>query len=685
MKRLTRNPVLVATVLLPMLVGWLLLWALGDRVDRIDAVPAAVVNLDEPVTVGQGKDEQVVAAGRLLAAGLTSPEPAEDHPLAWRLTTAEDASTGLREGDYYAVITIPEDFSETVAGLTDNEPETAQITVRSNDSASALVGVVSDQVGDVATARLNQQITATFLEGMYARTGELKASLGEAEQGASRLADGAARLVDGTARLNDGAGELAGGLTTLSGGTHELADGADRLSTGATRLADGAARLRSGSAELVDGADRLAGGLEELHARTRPLPSRTQELADGAERLAEGVDGWAQVLRGWRQACQADPVLLATHARLCAATTQAVGADGGNAEAMVSGSRRMADGTDRLAAATPELVAALDDAAGGAALLAGGADRLAAGAGRLDTGSSRLTRGADRLASGARELAAGAAAAHGGATALADGSTRVAAGSARLGDGSRDLASGLGRGAEQIPAVPADTRAELARAVAQPVVSDTESLHGARSATATLAPGVLVLALWLGAFVTYLVRPALPRQALGAAMSASRVALTGWLPAVLLGGVQGLLLLPVLGLFDAVGESPLGLAALVLVAAASFAAVHQAFVAWLGPRRGWLVSIGFAVLQAVSWGGLVPVDTAPAPIRVLSGVLPVPLAADGVAALTRDGAVGAAVGAAAGLLVWGGAALAVTTVAARRRQRVSLSDVRRRVAAPHAG
>lgn len=60
----------------------------------------------------------------------------------------------------------------------------------------------------------------------------------------------------------------------------------------------------------------------------------------------------------------------------------------------------------------------------------------------------------------------------------------------------------------------------------------------------------------------------------------------------------------------------------------AFAAVHQAFVAWLGPRRGWLVSIAFAVLQAVSWG-VFPVDTA------------------------------------AGLLLWGGAALAVTTVAAR--------------------
>ena len=684
MRRMIRNRVLLATVLLPMLFGTLVLWALGDRVDRIDAVPAAVVNLDEPVTVGQGKDEQVVAAGRLLAAGLTDPAEAEDGPLSWRLTTPEDASQGLQEGDYYAVITIPEGFSQTVAGLTRNEPETAQITVRSNDSTSALVGVVSDQVGEVATARLNQQITATFLEGMYARTGELKASLGEAEEGASRLADGAARLGAGTARLDDGAGELADGLTTLSGGATRLAGGAAELSTGADRLGDGATRLHAGATDLADGTDRLAAGLDALHTRTRPLPARTRELADGAGRLAEGVDGWAQVLRGWRQACRADPVLLATHARLCAATTQAVGVDGGNAEAMVSGSRQMARGTEQLAAATPDLVSGLDEAARGSDRLAGGASRLTAGVQRLDRGATRLAEGAGRLSAGAEELASGATDASGGAARLADGSTRVAAGSARLGDGSRELASGLGRGAEQIPAVAPDVRTELARAVAQPVVSDTERLHAAPSAATSLAPGVLALALWLGAFVTYLVRAALPARALAAAMPPSRVALAGWLPAVLVGALQSLLVLLTLGLFDVAMESPVGVALFLLVPAAVFAAVNQAFVASLGRRRGWMVSIVFAVLQAVSLGGLVPVATAPAPIRALGEVLPVSLTADGVAGLTLGDAVGSAFGSAAGLLVWGGLALAVTTVAARRRQRVSLADVRRRVAARHA-
>jgi putative membrane protein len=96
-----------------------------------------------------------------------------------------------------------------------------------------------------------------------------------------------------------------------------------------------------------------------------------------------------------------------------------------------------------------------------------------------------------------------------------------------------------------------------------------------------------------------------------------------------------------------------------------------------------MVSIVFAVLQAVSLGGLVPVDTAPVLIRSLSGILPVSFAAEGIGNLTLGGRVGSVTGSAAALLVWGAAALAVTTVAARRRQRMSLSDVRRRVTARH--
>ena len=77
-----------------------------------------------------------------------------------------------------------------------------------------------------------------------------------------------------------------------------------------------------------------------------------------------------------------------------------------------------------------------------------------------------------------------------------------------------------------------------------------------------------------------------------------------------------------------------------------------------------LISIAFATLQLVSLGGLVPIDTAPAPFQALNQVLPVARAADGFAHLTLGGEVGSLAGDVLVLLVWGVAALAVTS---RRR------------------
>lgn len=680
--RLVRHRVLVGAVLLPALLGTLVLWVVGERVESVDAVPAAVVNLDEPVRTGTGQDRQTVAAGRLLAAGLTSPSPSpsgEEETLAWRLTTPEDAEEGLGDGSYYAVITIPKDFSETVAGISGDDPETARITVRSNDSASTLVAAVSEQVGEVAATRLNQQITATFLEGMYTETGALKTSLGEAESGAGRLADGVDRVGAGSLQLEAGAGELAGGLDRLSSGAGRLADGSDRLEAGAEGLAVGSDRLAGGADELAGGMGRLAAGLGRLHQRVRPLPDRTRSLADGAGQVEEGVRGWSQVLLAWRRACQSDPVLAGSHARLCAATLQAVGVDGGNAAAMVSGSRRLSDGTDQLAEGTPELVSAVGRSADGAQRAASGTRRLASGLDEASAGAARLAVGASRLSRGASDLASGSIRARDGADRLAAGSTRVATGTHRLGEGSRKLAEGLARGAEAIPAYSPRERRETAETVAEPVVSDARRVDPVASAATELAPGVLALALWLGAFVTYLIRRALPEEVLAAASTPLRAALAGWRPAALVGLAQSLVLLGAVALLDVAVGSWVGLALLLVLAAAVFAALNQAFVALLGTRRGWMLSIVSAVLQAVAVEGVVPLDGAPGPVLAASEVLPVPLVAEGVGAVVLGGGPGPVVGAVVGLAVWAAVALGVTALAARRRQRVTLADLRRSV------
>jgi putative membrane protein len=660
-RRFRVNRVLVGTLLIPTIFGALVLWSLADRTEQSDRVPAAVVNLDKPVTQGHGKDEQIIYAGRLLAGGLTSPKHPSDSSLGWQLTNADDAEQGLRNGDYYAVVTIPRDFSRTLAGISGRNPRAASVIVQSNDSSSALAGEVSHRVTDVAAERLGHRITATFLKGLAGKTGELKGKLGQAADGATRIADGVGAVRSGAAQLDQGAGSLAGGLWTLG-------SGADRLAGGADKLHDGASRLASGVGRLDGGAHRLASGLGTLADRTAAMPRQTRRLADGAHQVSGGVGPYTQVVKAWAQACATQPAVAATNPQLCAGTIKAAGPAGRNADKLANGARQVAAGTGALADQTPRLTSAIHDAARGAG-------RLATGAGKLATGVQRLSAGSARLSSGAGDLADGAHQAGAGADRLAGGSKKLSHGAARLSDGSRTLAAGLQKGAAKIPGQNrADQQAEV---VADPVATTAASLNPVRDGATLLVPAVLAFALWLGAFVTYLVRQALPERRLRTAAPGWRLALAGWLPALAVGAAQSAALFATVELLGADLASPVAVAAFMLASAAVFTALNQAFVALLGPRRGWIVSIAFAVLQAVSLGGLVPIDTAPGPLQALNKVLPVSRAADGFNQLALGGQVGSPGADLLVLALWGFAALVVTAFAARRRQRIDLGDLRR--------
>ncbi len=659
LRRLTAHRLVVLTLLVPAIFGALVLWSLAGRTAEADRVPAAVVNLDRPVT----SDGRTVAAGRLLAAGLTSPEHPARSNLGWQLTDARDARQGLRQGRYYAVVTIPRHFSRTLAGVSAAEPRSASVTVRSNDSSSALAGQIGRRVAQVATERLGRRVTTTFLQGVLTRTGELKGRLDAAAGGATTVAHGVDRTRSGAARLDRGAGSLADALRRLGSGAAALDHGAGRLHAGTRRLQAGAARVGSG-------AHRLAAGLSDLDRSARPLPGQTRHLADGAARVAEGVVPYTKLVKGWAQACAADPTLTVTEAKLCALTAKAAGPGGTRADELASGATQLAAGTRTLADRTPRLAAALGQAHDGAARLAAGAGRLAEGARRVDTGTARLVSGAARLAAGTRKAGAGAGR-------LADGTGRLAAGAQRLARGSTTLATGLRKGAAAVPTVAHP--AQQARVVADPVTTSAAGLHTVHDTTSALVPTVLAFGLWLGAFVTYLVRRALPRRGLRAARSGWRLTLTAWLPAVAVGLAQSAALLAAVLLLGAHLASPLAVAGFLVVVAAVFTALNQALVAALGRRRGWIASIIFAVLQAVSLGGVVPIATAPGPLQVLNRVLPVSRAADGFNRLVLGGQVGSPATALVVLLLWGAAALAVTTLAARRRQRLDLDAVRRHV------
>ena len=94
-------------LVLPLAAATVLVWATTGRPQNLDRIPVAIVNNDQII-----QQPQPMAAGRALAAALTEPSSDQTN-LDWTLANPDDAATGLEDGDYYAVLTIPKDFSKS--------------------------------------------------------------------------------------------------------------------------------------------------------------------------------------------------------------------------------------------------------------------------------------------------------------------------------------------------------------------------------------------------------------------------------------------------------------------------------------------------------------------------------------------------------------------------------------------
>lgn len=364
-------------LLVPLVIGGLLVWALWNPSERLGDVKAAVVNLDEPVTL----NGQTVPLGRQLAAELMD---GEHDGFSWTLTDKSDAADGLADGRYSAVVTIPKDFSRAATSTSSGpggDAEQATIQVRTGDKAKITDASISRAVTSTATAVLNRQLTSTYIENVYVGFDTLHGRLGEAATGASSLASGVSQLATGTRSVGSAAGQLATGASSLAGGLSQLSDGTSSL----------------------------AGGLAQLKNGTASLPAQAQQLASASGTASSTLTGATNGINAaFAQYCSppADPAL----ADLCTALgAQLKGLN--TADAYAKGA---ASGSEQLAAGLPAVTGAIAQSASGASQLASGASQSASGASQLASGASQLsagipalTSGADKAASGASSLASG--------------------------------------------------------------------------------------------------------------------------------------------------------------------------------------------------------------------------------------------------------------------------------------
>lgn len=605
-RRLRYGALLAAVVVVPLAVAGLVSGAVGGGDDNLERIPAIVVNDDEMVTTTDADgDEQQVLAGRLLVTELTGGDAAG---FDWTISNDEEAAKKLADGEAYAVLTIPSDFSASVTSLSGSEPTKANLEIRTDDAHSYLAGSVVQSVGEAMTATFGRTLTQQYLEGLYGGLADLGGSLGQASDGAGELASGAGSLASGV-------GQLSTGVASAASGASDAAGGASQYAAGVRQYTDGVAQYSAG----VDG---VAGGLGELATNTAGLG----QLGTGIADYSKAVDTYTEQLSD-------------VTARILANTEPANIPALYTELATVSGTLDVVASKGAPLAAGASGLGALET---GIAQLSGGAQQLAAGSPAIRDGGTQLAAGGDELATGIGELA-------GGLGQLSTGASSAATGATELASGAQQFADGLSDGAEQAGSLTDIDGAEMADVVSQPVTVDTSRDHEIASTGEAIGMWFAPIGLWIGALAMFLVFRPFGREALRSTASTGGLVWRALARASLVALGQAVAVVALLHLGLGVDWSLLPQTlAFSALAALAFTTVHAWLVTWLG-RGGMIVSLVLVTLQLTATGSLVPIEALSGPYQAISPFLPLTWAVQGMQTIV-SGAGGASVAAAAGVL-----------------------------------
>ena len=290
-KSLWRNKilmiVLVFIIAIPAIYTTLFLGSMWDPYGKLDNLPVAVVNLDEPVEY----EGETLNVGKKLVDKLK-----DDGSLCFNFTDADQAERGLKNGTYYMVITVPKNFSENATTLTDATPKKMELDYKTNPGTNYIAMKMSETALEKIKTSVAQEVTKTYAETIFDKISEAGDGMKDAADGAGEIYDGTEKLSDGNKTISDNLKTLSEGTLTFKDGTSELKvglssylDGVNQLSDGSTTLANGATSLLTGALKLNEGANSLSDGTKTLSSGTATLESGAKTLESGLKTYTDGV------------------------------------------------------------------------------------------------------------------------------------------------------------------------------------------------------------------------------------------------------------------------------------------------------------------------------------------------------------------------------------------------------------
>lgn len=539
---------IVFIVLIPILYGGIYLHANWDLYDNIDNVKVAVVNKDRPVQY----EGQTIRAGDMFEDALRQQDA-----FNWQFMGDDEARArrGLRDSEYYMVVTVPENFSENLVSAGEFDPNRAQITLRTDDSNGFIIGSLMGQAKSQLTAAIDSAVGEAYFSSLFTNLSSMKTALDQAADGSRQLSDGLNQATDGVAQINDAVGAID--TTAIQAQLDELAGAVDatdaattRTVNGARGIADAAAGLSVPAATVRDGAGQLGSTLGSIRSQVEDsLPDAEQAAVELVEINAD-LSGGAQgglvgqsradltALRDKITKLRANPNL-ADDPDFVAELEAGVNASLDRTTEIAGQLNTQGDLAGDVSSnidtgALRSTLDAADAAAGSMRQAAGELDEvtreISESMDEFDQGLDDLSKASDDLAGVSRRLLADGPSMLAGVVELSNALGQLDSAMPQLAEGGQELADKLESGAEQLPVLSNNDIEALSEIMSSPVSVEHVIDHPADSYGRGLAPMFFSIALWVTSVTYYLVLRAVPGTTMTSRIPAWRRALFGFGP-----------------------------------------------------------------------------------------------------------------------------------------------------------
>lgn len=290
--------VLCAIMIIPMIYACVFLGSMWDPYGKTDQLPVAVVNNDKEVEY----NDSTMDIGKQLSDKL-----AKNDSMDFNIVSSSKAQKGLKDGKYYMVITIPENFSKNATTLLDDDPQTMMLTYTTNPQTNYIATKMDDSAMAKVKAEISSTVTKTYSKILFKNVKTLSKGFKTAADGSQKLSDGVNTAKDGNATItenlntlassalvfNDGADSLVKGLSAYTEGVSTAKAGAQQLDNNSATLNNGAAQLKAGSSQLLSAVQaaekQLGDGINASTGQLNTLTSSNKQMAESSKQLSAAL------------------------------------------------------------------------------------------------------------------------------------------------------------------------------------------------------------------------------------------------------------------------------------------------------------------------------------------------------------------------------------------------------------